>query len=100
MSQILKKMCYSKPDNFLTRIIREISGRSGFNIATEQAKPKHANLMTAIKEPKEFYYFTWILLHVFGLTMCHFHSSHWVRPTVKILKARVDVSTNKQTETP
>jgi len=38
----------------------EISGKNGFNKATEQAKAKDVNLMTVIKEPTGFYYFTWI----------------------------------------
>jgi hypothetical protein len=40
MNQILKEMCYSKPDNLLARNIRAISGRSGFNTTTEQANAK------------------------------------------------------------
>jgi len=60
MNQILKEMCYNKTDNLLARNIREISGRSCFNTAIELAKAKDVNLMTVIKEPTGFYYFTWI----------------------------------------
>jgi hypothetical protein len=60
MSQILKEMCYNKLDNLLARNIRAISGRSGFNIATEQDEAKDVSLMTVIKEPTGFYYFIWI----------------------------------------
>jgi hypothetical protein len=60
MSQILEEMCYNKLDNLLARNIRARSGRSGFNIATEQAKAKDVSLMTVIKEPTGFYYFIWI----------------------------------------
>jgi hypothetical protein len=52
-------MRYNKPGKILARNIRAISGRSGFNTTTEQAKSKDVNLMTVIKEPTGFYFFTW-----------------------------------------
>jgi hypothetical protein len=60
MNQILKEMCNNKTDNLLARNFREASGRSAFNTATEQATAEDINLMTVIKEPTGFYYFTWI----------------------------------------
>jgi len=58
MIQILKEMCYTKLDKFTCQDIRAISGRRGYNTATEQAKAKDVNMMTVIKEPTEFDYFT------------------------------------------
>jgi hypothetical protein len=89
MCQILKEVCYNKTDNLPETSERYLEGAvliqqpSRLKIKNKNWNViKDVNLMTVIKEPTGFYYFTRIWLYTFGLTMCHFHSSHWLGPTI------------------